>query len=943
MNDLERLRSLAIALAAALALLLAGCGGGEGGGDGGDGDGARQGGRASGTQAESDGAASTTDGAATRAAVLTATTEALATDYSCTACHEASASVASRIPAAPAPDLTSIGARMSPQYMRTYLAAPHEVKPTTMMADVLHSLPDEEREETVENLVHFLQARGGPFAAAPTDTTQARLDAGRDLYDTIGCRACHATEDGERLATMTSVAALTTFLLDPHATRPSGRMPGMALSSSEAGAIARYLLRSQLREHEDGPDGGRKPGLQYEYFEGDFDSDDGTLAGEDAVDAGTIESFDISVRRRDDHFGFRFSGEIEVPIDGEYVFYTTSDDGSWLWIGGRRIVDNGGLHGPTERSGQVFLKAGRHAITVTMFEKTGGEELSVRYSGPNLTKREIPAEVLSYRPLTLVPPVADEFTIDTARVEAGAASFASLGCAACHEPTGSTLAAPALVTLNPGSAATGAGCLAEDAERAPRWTLGAAERSDLRDLLGNLDALAGPRAPAEEIDYTLDRLQCLQCHRRDTRGGPTGATREAFQGTADLGDEGRIPPRLTEVGHRLKPQWLRRVLIDGESVRPYMLTRMPRFAAADVEPLIDLFEQVDARPGDDVEPEFSPAAAEVGRTLIGKDGLGCITCHYYAGHGDPRIHAVDLAHVVDRIKPGWQKELNLNPQVVSPGTRMTAFWPPGESIFPDLLDGDAERQVDAIRMYMSLGPNEPLPKGVVADRSAYDLDPRDGVIVFGAFLKGLSARVQAVGHPQGVHYAFDVDNVRLARTWRGSFINAQGTWQGRAGQLESPDSMDVIDMPLGAPFAVLADPAAPWPPGQGREASWRMIGSRRDAERRPQFRYRGPGLEIEESPLPGSFGDRDGLTRRFSIRRIIDDGSPTGGGAWMRALVADSIEERDGWYHGADGVRVRVRGGRPRVRTTEDGSELLVEVTAGTVAQNVEMEVDITW
>lgn len=34
----------------------------------------------------------------------------------------------------------------------------------------------------------------------------------------------------------------------------------------------------------------------------------------------------------------------------------------------------------------------------------------------------------------------------------------------------------------------------------------------------------------------------------------------------------------------------------------------------------------------------------------------------------------------------------------------------------------------------------------------------------------------AVGFPQGVHYAFDAENVLLSELWKGRFIDARGTW-----------------------------------------------------------------------------------------------------------------------------------------------------------------------
>jgi hypothetical protein len=134
-------------------------------------------------------------------------------------------------------------------------------------------------------------------------------------------------------------------------------------------------------------------GMYYEYFLGawselpDFDTLTPTATG-------VVDNFDISPRTRDDNFAFRFLGYIQVPDDGEYTFYTASDDGSKLYIGDLEVVNNDGPHGVEEKSGSIPLKAGVHAITVTFFEAGGGEDLFVSYEGPSVSKQNIPNDVL---------------------------------------------------------------------------------------------------------------------------------------------------------------------------------------------------------------------------------------------------------------------------------------------------------------------------------------------------------------------------------------------------------------------------------------------------------------------------------------------------------------------------------------------------------------------
>ena len=48
---------------------------------------------------------------------------------------------------------------------------------------------------------------------------------------------------------------------------------------------------------------------------------------------GTVNNFDLRVITRPDHIGLLFTGFLEIPRDGLYAFYVTSDDGSRLFVG----------------------------------------------------------------------------------------------------------------------------------------------------------------------------------------------------------------------------------------------------------------------------------------------------------------------------------------------------------------------------------------------------------------------------------------------------------------------------------------------------------------------------------------------------------------------------------------------------------------------------------
>ena len=97
---------------------------------------------------------------------------------------------------------------------------------------------------------------------------------------------------------------------------PRGRIPDSALFRTPAGEGARTALA----------------GLEYQCYEGawqvlpDFDR----LT---PVKIGNAANFDLGSATRQENVGLRFTGYLETPRDGVYRFYSTSDDGSQLFVG----------------------------------------------------------------------------------------------------------------------------------------------------------------------------------------------------------------------------------------------------------------------------------------------------------------------------------------------------------------------------------------------------------------------------------------------------------------------------------------------------------------------------------------------------------------------------------------------------------------------------------
>lgn len=69
-------------------------------------------------------------------------------------------------------------------------------------------------------------------------------------------------------------------------------------------------------------------------------------------------------------------GFLHVETEAEYAFGSSSDDGSWIYVDGKLVLDNGGTHGAVDREGVLRkLSPGWHAVEVRYFDAGGGAAL----------------------------------------------------------------------------------------------------------------------------------------------------------------------------------------------------------------------------------------------------------------------------------------------------------------------------------------------------------------------------------------------------------------------------------------------------------------------------------------------------------------------------------------------------------------------------------------
>lgn len=139
----------------------------------------------------------------------------------------------------------------------------------------------------------------------------------------------------------------------------------------------------------------KKNGITWEMYKGDFIKMPDLNKLKPKQKGITYEmNLNDDIKTPDHFFALRFESKIKIDKPGMYKFYTSSNDGSKLYINGKLIVDNDGLHGPVQKSGDIQLTKGMHDIQVEYFQGGGSKVLMVYYSSKDVEYRPIPGSVL---------------------------------------------------------------------------------------------------------------------------------------------------------------------------------------------------------------------------------------------------------------------------------------------------------------------------------------------------------------------------------------------------------------------------------------------------------------------------------------------------------------------------------------------------------------------
>jgi mono/diheme cytochrome c family protein len=214
------------------------------------------------------------------------------------------------------------------------------------------------------------------------------------------------------------------------------------------------------------------------------------------------------------------------------------------------------------------------------------------------------------------------------------------------------------------------------------------------------------------------KYNCDGCHVIENRGGdirPHIAAARAKVGESEEIALAYAPPNLIGEGEKVQSEWLFNFLKLPQTgqIRPWLQARMPTFEFSDQEAndLVAYFKALSGEiSGFSYLPEYQLTAEQrsAALKLVSKDYFSCFSCHQQGAkkpEGSPAEWAPDLVMARARLNPDWIVKWVKDAQPLLPGTKMPSFYPTTEQDGPpDILDGDDEKQIVAIRNYLiSLG------------------------------------------------------------------------------------------------------------------------------------------------------------------------------------------------------------------------------------------------
>ncbi len=177
----------------------------------------------------------------------------------CYACHTTTGFQGLR---KPGPNLTKIAAKLDEEWVATWIRDPRAVKSSTWMPRIWYnsnsSSPEDapRNEAEIDAVVAYLFANSEGHELAVSSPRTGDAARGQEVVESVGCLACHITDDMDRLAAgprrtfgqpLQNIGNKTTYewlfdwVRDPKHFNPDTYMPDLRLTDREVADVATYL------------------------------------------------------------------------------------------------------------------------------------------------------------------------------------------------------------------------------------------------------------------------------------------------------------------------------------------------------------------------------------------------------------------------------------------------------------------------------------------------------------------------------------------------------------------------------------------------------------------------------------------------------------------------------------------------------------------------------
>ncbi|MDE2665315.1 MAG: c-type cytochrome [Acidobacteriota bacterium] len=226
--------------------------------------------------------------------------------------------------------------------------------------------------------------------------------------------------------------------------------------------------------------------------------------------------------------------------------------------------------------------------------------------------------------------------------------------------------------------------------------------------------------------WLVQRYNCMGCH-QVRPGQQSDLSGMALYQDPDWKEQ--LPPTLVGEGARVDPDWLARFLrnpamdserTDRNGVRGYLHARMPtfRFSDSQIQKIVRFFEALAAQDRPYIPTQLEPLSnreRELARQLFTSKAAPCLRCH---ATGDPahdrNATAPNFLLAGERLKPGWTERWMVAPEMIAPGTAMPSglFQRDGErwvfagSLPPAFRDYPKDHAELLVRYMFQLTPQE---------------------------------------------------------------------------------------------------------------------------------------------------------------------------------------------------------------------------------------------